>query len=394
MSVDKRVLIFTGLYKPGTGFTRVLQSLLPHLTATYEVHWLGIGYKGPSFEENNYTVHPNNLHGGDMYGAQGTRQLAVDHGASIVVLLADLWMLKNFADTLSPQGRSFLVAGYVPIDGLIPEQHSLPSFDYLDLLFAYTHFDQNQMLSRIRGRFNCAYFYHGVDTLQYHPIAHSKQERIELIRQTFSHADLEDDLLLVLNANRYNERKNLTGSLNAFALSLKSVDRQVILVLHTPGLPEIKLEEIRSEISSSGLTDRVWLNPLGNDYLSEEKLNVLYNCCEIGINTSFGEGWGMISFEHAASGGCQLIPDHPNQREIWPDALRYQITDSVSLDRNPLVLHQPSSTDLARRLRNLYEDQKLLHTGKTLSQDHVRSSRFSWKVIANKWVSTLKDLQV
>ena len=32
---------------------------------------------------------------------------------------------------------------------------------------------------------------------------------------------------------------------------------------------------------------------------SVERLNLIYNACEVGINTSTGEGWGLVSFEHA-----------------------------------------------------------------------------------------------
>ena len=52
--------------------------------------------------------------------------------------------------------------------------------------------------------------------------------------------------------------------------------------------------------------------------LSDADLNRLYNACAIGLNTSAGEGFGLVSFEHAATGAPQVVPDHDALRPVTP----------------------------------------------------------------------------
>jgi len=42
--------------------------------------------------------------------------------------------------------------------------------------------------------------------------------------------------------------------------------------------------------------------------LDDRELNLLYNACDVGLNTASSEGWGMVSFEHAATGAAQIVP--------------------------------------------------------------------------------------
>jgi hypothetical protein len=41
------------------------------------------------------------------------------------------------------------------------------------------------------------------------------------------------------------------------------------------------------------------------------------NACDVGINRAMGEGWGLASFEHAAAGAAQVVPNHTACSEIW-----------------------------------------------------------------------------
>ena len=59
-----------------------------------------------------------------------------------------------------------------------------------------------------------------------------------------------------------------------------------------------------------GLEERLYLNPLAGGIVDDRELNLLYNACDVGITTSMGEGWGLVSFEHGAAGAAQIVPDH------------------------------------------------------------------------------------
>jgi hypothetical protein len=61
------------------------------------------------------------------------------------------------------------------------------------------------------------------------------------------------------------------------------------------------------------------LNPDGSP-LPDETVRLLYNACELGVSTSMGEGWGLGTFEHAATGAAQIAPDHTTFSENWHGA--------------------------------------------------------------------------
>ena len=42
--------------------------------------------------------------------------------------------------------------------------------------------------------------------------------------------------------------------------------------------------------------------------MSDRDINILYNACDVGINTCEGEGFGLCQIEHAAVGHPQVCP--------------------------------------------------------------------------------------
>ena len=74
-----------------------------------------------------------------------------------------------------------------------------------------------------------------------------------------------------------------------------------------------------------GIYDRLMMTKADNSRpeLPDEQLNVLYNACDVGITTTTGEGWGMVSFEHAATKSAQIIPRHTSLAELWNGAAEF-----------------------------------------------------------------------
>ena len=71
------------------------------------------------------------------------------------------------------------------------------------------------------------------------------------------------------------------------------------------------------------------LNPLAGGVVDDRALNLLYNACDVGIDTSMGEGGGG-QLRHGAAGPAQIVPAHSACAEVWngraemiPPARRY-----------------------------------------------------------------------
>jgi D-inositol-3-phosphate glycosyltransferase len=106
---------------------------------------------------------------------------------------------------------------------------------------------------------------------------------------------------------------------------------------------------------------RVFLNPLTDGIVGDDELNWLYNACDVGINTLMGEGWGLISFEHAAAGAAQVVPDHMACSELWCGwAELLPVEKTYTPDFSILEMGEVSVRRVAEVLEKVYRDPQHL----------------------------------
>src|SRR5204863_487625 len=93
-----------------------------------------------------------------------------------------------------------------------------------------------------------------------------------------------------------------------------------------------------------GIDDRLVLSTKQSRMpnLAAADLNVIYNACDVGLNTSSGEGWGLVSFEHAAPGEAQIVPAYSACGELWAGAAvllqpSFSQVDTQSMSDIPLI---------------------------------------------------------
>lgn len=394
------MIVAVGLYIPGTGFTRVFDTLFSILGHAFDIHWLGIAYKGPVLCSRNYTLYPNNVTGGDMFGAYASADLARDLQADSVLFLNDVWIFKNYRDT--HQGRAWKTIAYIPVDGTITDTTPLLELAWLDQIVAY-HFHSSAQLSDgfesllsqgMVGKIpKVSSIYHGVDTTLFSipgTASHHQDWRLPYKRAKFGHLNAWQSAVFLLNANRFNARKDLRTTIEGFAQALSLTNRKLYLCLHLPGIEPFQRDILGSWIAEFDCQDAVVINPLAdNTYTSEYQLAELYRACDIGINTTLGEGWGFVSFEHAACGAVQILPRHSALEEIWNAAAEYiTLSEPVQLPSNPFLMHRASASHLARTIARLCDDPEYLRERSLASFTHVQRDVFNWQVIAGRW----KDL--
>jgi glycosyltransferase involved in cell wall biosynthesis len=156
---------------------------------------------------------------------------------------------------------------------------------------------------------------------------------------------------------------------------------------------EPEKEQTRSLVERFELKQRVVLNPLGEGIIDDDALNLLYNACDVGINTSMGEGWGLVSFEHGAAGAAQIVPAHSACAEIWSGrAEMIQPARSYIPEFSALELAEVSAAGVAAALDNLYHDpqrrQQLAHAAYQAAQN----PEYSWDTIAERFDDLFAEL--
>ena len=168
---------------------------------------------------------------------------------------------------------------------------------------------------------------HAVDPEIFHPVRETKQiSRRQL--------NVPSDAILFLNCNRNSQRKRLDHSIMAFAQLLKKLkdlkqDKKnvpdVYFAFATGGvaakagntpfydIPRMYIEEMKNLGFSETEEDwkkRLVLIDTSVNVITDEGINELYNLCDIGVNTSTGEGFGLCTFEHmVSSGAAQIVTD-------------------------------------------------------------------------------------
>jgi glycosyltransferase involved in cell wall biosynthesis len=123
--------------------------------------------------------------------------------------------------------------------------------------------------------------------------------------------------------------------------------------------------------------------------VSDERLNLIYNACDAGINTATGEGWGLVAFEHGATGAAQMVPEHSACAELWRE---HGVL--IPLEQNAEAATEPGVVSIAgtvAALEQVYADRRQWRLA-ALALAYVTAPEFSWKHIAARWATLFQQV--
>jgi glycosyltransferase involved in cell wall biosynthesis len=382
-----RPLLAVGFWLPGSGFARVLRHIAVGVADGFDVHVIGIGYHGPVARLGPATLHPSNPHGGDVFAAFGAAELAERLGARIVLLVNDLWMLHSYMRTLpSLRDRTRIVA-YVPLDGRIVSDRLLSPLGSVDRFVVPTEFARRELSSaqsRVGMRPRVSVIPHAIDAGMFRPLAGG---RPAARRQLFGgDPSWRQASFIVLNANRPLERKRIDLTIEGFALFARDKPPGVKLWLHHAHMDAAERAGIESRIACHRIADRVRLTERGAPPLSDTELGMVYNACDVGLNTAMGEGWGLVSFEHAATGGAQVVPASSACQELWDGAGELVPTEDAGVPRfSPLAMRVVSAAGVAASLERLYSDRRRLERMSQAARENAARPKYRPDAVGAEW---------
>ena len=219
---------------------------------------------------------------------------------------------------------------------------------YFDAIIAFTPYWEG--IARklgIKDNIPIYYFPHGFDYKLYHPIP------MNIARIYFK---FPDDAFLVLNLNRNQPRKRWDTTIIAWAefvekhyqanvsKVLKKQDykinkfttRPIRLVVGTAmdgywNLMDVFENEIKfREVPWEYAKDTVIAVPAPQQ-LSDRDINILYNSCDIGLNSADGEGFGLCGFEGLALGRPQVSANVGGIKEFMNNNISTLIEPSFKI---------------------------------------------------------------
>jgi len=393
-----RVLLIGDATAP-SGFSRVVRSIFEPLATRYDIHHLATRYRGDphGYPWKLYPAHT----GGDPRGLGRLRSLAEALRPDLVFIVFDIPSQVRFLEVLRSLPDPPPVVAYSPIESgpLAPER--IEGLSPLARHVLYTEHARGEVeaawaeVSKRRGGLaapRTCVVPHGVDVDTFRPLPGLVRDdrtlagRRQVRRLVFpGHEDL-DDAFIVLNANHNQPRKRIDVTLKGFALFSRGKPESVRLCLHM-GV-EDRGWHLLQMARRLGIEDRLILTGTGEfqTTLSEENLNLLYNACDVGLNTASGEGWGMVSFEHAATGAAQVVPRHGSLVELWDGAARWvlpvlSLTDPDTLEE----AHVVSPVGVAQALEDLYAHPEKRRRLAEAAYRNACRPEYRWNAIAERW---------
>ena len=327
-----RILIVGDAFIP-TGYSRVIRSIFEPLSNKYDILQLAVRYQN---EPHDYPWRLKAANeNGDPYGFDLLGQMALEFRPDIVFMIYDVNYQGRYLTELRASGASPMVVCYSPVESGPLAPDLIERVGTVARYVVFTEFAKREVcktvdsIRQVKPGFKFPVVNvipHGVDTETFYPLQGAGEGTAALSGRDRARKalgldeEVEEGAFIVLNANRNMPKKRLDITLQGFAQFARDKPPNVKLYLHTAvqytGWNVIVLAE------RYGIADRLILTTGDDSHpaVTSEFLNLIYNACDVGLNTSTNEGWGLVSFEHAATGRPQLVPNHSCLTELWDSA--------------------------------------------------------------------------
>lgn len=375
--MEKVTLLAIGDGGCATGFARVMHSILNNLPKDiYDVKHLAVNYYGDPYEAE-HEMFPAML-GGDPYGLGRVKPMMNKFEPDLVFVLNDPWGHEEYLKRLAEFPETKVIT-YFPVDAKPQKPSWVQTLVNHTMPVAYNEFGRSALLDYYPEA-DVRVIPHGIDTDTFYPMdmqdARSKMD------------SMEPDEFVFLNANRNQPRKRVDLTIKGFALFAKDKPENVKLYLHMgvvdAGWNVIELAR-RYGIEKRLILTSLELSPAS--FVEDERLNWIYNACNVGINNSMGEGWGLTTFEHGACRRAQIITKYSSGDVIYPDDVVYKLPVS-HFYTNPGILTEGavvSPIAVAKSMEFMYSNPEARKTYANKVYDFVTQPEFKWENIGQRW---------
>lgn len=377
---DKTTLFVIGDGGVTTGFANVLHSIIENLPPNqYDVHHLAINYRGDYYETVPWHhLYPAGL-SGDYLGRNRVKPLVDKIKPDVVLILQDLWVQKDY---IADFHYDIPIVSYFPVDSGPLQLEWVTHLTKVTAPVAYTEYGKSEV-KKVAPTLSVQVIPHGIDTSKFYPI-NAREAKEQFLGGSIAYEDW-----IVLNANRNQPRKRIDLTIKGFCEFAKNKPDNVKLYLHM----ELegagwRIDRLMSRYEQAHRLYITSTNLSPGNSLSVEMLNLVYNSCDIGISTSGGEGWGLVPFEHAATGAPQLVPDNSASAELFADnrGLIMPVREESNTATHILTEHTvPSVATVAESLEYAYTHPEEMQAMADKMYKYITQDKFQWKNIAMQW---------
>ena len=385
-------ILWYGDILSNTGFARVTHNILNHLADTHEVVSYGINYTGDP-HDLPFKIYPaGTVNPGDRFGIGRLPQIVEKEKPDFVICLNDIWIINQVWERihLLKDALKFKFIAYFPVDSEYYVQSMLSYIKDWDFAITFSIEQAQRLISQGVKPKLLGVVPHGLDEGKFFPI--DQKEARRMLR-------LPEDKFIVLNANRNQPRKQIDLTIKAFAKFAKDKP-DTLLYLHMSekdlGWDIRAIFDAEMRRNNANSDGRLVMTTKNIDYTNappDELLNKIYNACDVGINTANGEGWGLVSFEHASCKKPLVLPNHTSFSDIWKssallaDIAAWVYDKDLGVERGIVDVD-----DMAAMLDKLYRDKAFYDDVAESCYKVTQNPTYRWDRIAEAFNKAMEEL--
>jgi glycosyltransferase involved in cell wall biosynthesis len=368
-------LLALGESQRRTGYARVAAEALPALGREFEVHQYELFDNGGRVERP-WRVHRRQFDG-DPYGLKSLPELIGRIRPDVALVIHNPTTCRILKEVLRQAGLPTLA--YLPIEGPELPGPAAAAVGWVERIVVCNSFGWGLLPPELQGK--AVVIPHGVSAGRFFPLGSRAAAR----RRLFPDRPEVWDGWIVLNANRNTGRKRVDLSVEGFARFARG-RTDVWLYLHMgrrdQGCDILELAR------RNGVEDRLLMTHDRDHHpdVPDEQLNLIYNACDVGLNTSAGEGWGLVALEHAATRAAQIVAGHGSAIELWGEAACLLTTHPAAgwacRKFTPMTVRP---ADVAAALATLHEQPELRDRMAAAAYRRALASDLDPGVIGTSW---------
>jgi len=372
-----------------TGFSTVSHNIIGNLPKrSYDPHHLAINYYGDPHDKD-WKVYPAVL-GGDIWGMGRVKDL-IKQDFDGIFILNDPWVIDTYLEIIKKElGEKVMpIVVYFPVDAKYLDPDWFKHYDIVTKVCVYTKFGYTEVKRSVPD-LEPVIIPHGVDKKSFYKL---DLEKRDIKSRIYPNSEDFLDSFVVLNANRNQPRKRIDMTLLGFKYFAEDKPENVKLYCHM-GVKDMGWDIFKLAIRL-GLEKRLIVsnNSRNTQTVTLDRLNLIYNATEVGLNTSLGEGWSLTNMEHAVTGAVQVVPEHSALVELYKDCGIFIPIDRWEINSDVLTIGGlVDATAVADKLEMLYQNKELLEELSLKSLKKFASEEYSWDYIVKKyWLDVLKE---
>ena len=316
----------------------------------------------------------------------------------IVFIYNDIAVVCGYIEEIRKaiQKRFFKIWAYVDMVYEAPQQGLIDNINRdIDRVFCFTKLWKEQLKSLGLTR-PVDVMNHAANNINLRPIPR------EIARQSIG---LPRDVFLFTSLNRNIPRKRLDLLIISFVKLIVRFPLKPIFLLIVSNSNDkggFSLFDIFArELNLSGAATETFGNrlliTLDNNRYTDDDVNIIYNCGDVGVSCAEGEGFGLCTFEQMSLGIPQIVPgitghleycNEDNSQLIKPKH-RYYIPQAYNTVTGEAKSVDPEDVSKAMERYVFDEDLRKLH-GKLAKE---KTSEYTWDKCCAILVKRLRALQ-